>query len=106
MPHSRAVRSCPLDRSSERTIAAVAPTVLVVDDEKNIRRTLEMVLEGEGYRVLEAESAEQALADARRTRSTPVDLAIFDLKLPGHERARGARAAARATRPRATCRSS
>ena len=42
-------------------LTAVAPTVLVVDDEKNIRRTLEMVLGGEGYRVLEADSAEQAL---------------------------------------------
>ena len=55
--------------------AAVAPTVLVVDDEKNIRRTLEMVLGGEGYRVLEAESAEQALELIRNPRQ-PVDVAI------------------------------
>ncbi len=57
-------------------------TILIVDDEKNIRRTLQMVLEGEGYATLEAETAEQALtilgAPAR-----PVDLAIFDVKLPG-----------------------
>ncbi len=58
----------------------VAPTVLVVDDEKNIRRTLELVLSGEGYRVLEAESAERALDVLAGSR---VDLAIFDLKLPG-----------------------
>jgi DNA-binding NtrC family response regulator len=63
-------------------LAPVAPTVLVVDDEKNIRRTLEMVLTGEGYRVLEAESAEQALELIRNPRQ-PVDVAIFDLKLPG-----------------------
>jgi DNA-binding NtrC family response regulator len=61
-------------------LAPVAPTALVVDDEKNIRRTLEMVLSGEGYRVLEAESAEDALELIRRA---PVDVAIFDLKLPG-----------------------
>jgi DNA-binding NtrC family response regulator len=60
----------------------VAPTVLVVDDEKNIRRTLEMVLSGEGYRVLEAGSAEDALATLGNP-ALPVDLAIFDLKLPG-----------------------
>ena len=42
-------------------LSTVPPTVLVVDDEKNIRRTLEMVLTGEGYRVLEAESGEKAL---------------------------------------------
>src|SRR5690348_194898 len=33
--------------------AAVAPTVLVVDDERNIRRTLDLVLRGEGYDVIE-----------------------------------------------------
>ncbi len=31
--------------------------ILVVDDEKNIRRTLAMVLEGEGYAVEDAQSA-------------------------------------------------
>jgi DNA-binding NtrC family response regulator len=61
---------------------AVAPSVLVVDDEKNIRRTLDMVLSGEGYRVLEAASAEEALAILARP-SSPVDLCIFDVKLPG-----------------------
>jgi DNA-binding NtrC family response regulator len=63
-------------------LATVAPTVLVVDDERNIRRTLEMVLSGEGYRVLEAESAERAL-ELLSSPDQPVDLAIFDLNLPG-----------------------
>ena len=58
-----------------------AKTVLVVDDEKNIRRTLQLVLEGEGYRVLTAETAAQALAILGSPR-TPVDLALFDVKLP------------------------
>ncbi len=59
---------------------AVAPAVLIVDDEKNIRRTLGLVLRGEGYNVVEAASAEEALdllmGGAR------VDLAIVDLLLP------------------------
>jgi len=63
-------------------LSTVPPTVLVVDDEKNIRRTLEMVLTGEGYRVLEAESGEKAL-EALGNPHEPVDVAIFDLKLPG-----------------------
>jgi len=72
-----------MDQAPESApLATVAPTVLVVDDEKNIRRTLEMVLSGEGYRVLEAESAEQALGMLAGG-GAPVDLAIFDLKLPG-----------------------
>jgi two-component system nitrogen regulation response regulator NtrX len=62
--------------------SGVSPTVLVVDDEKNIRRTLEMVLSGEGYRVLEAEGAERAL-DMLGNPEQPVDLVILDLKLPG-----------------------
>jgi two-component system, NtrC family, nitrogen regulation response regulator NtrX len=62
-----------------------APTparVLVVDDEKNIRRTLDLVLSGEGYEVAEAGTAEEALAILANPQ-VPVDLAIFDLKLPG-----------------------
>ncbi|MFL5263032.1 MAG: sigma-54-dependent transcriptional regulator, partial [Anaeromyxobacteraceae bacterium] len=55
-------------------------TVLVVDDEKNIRRTLRMVLETEGYAVSEAETAEEAL---KLLESEPVDLGIFDVRLPG-----------------------
>ncbi len=56
------------------------PTVLVVDDEANIRRALRMVLDPEGYAVVEAESAEKALEVLA---AEPVDLAIFDIKLPG-----------------------
>jgi two-component system, NtrC family, nitrogen regulation response regulator NtrX len=56
------------------------PTLLVVDDEKNIRRTLRMVLETEGYAVSEAESAEEAL---KLLEVEPVDLCIFDIRLPG-----------------------
>jgi len=54
-----------------------AKTVLVVDDEKNIRRTLQLVLEGEGYHVLMSETGGGALAIL-----TPVDLALLDVKLP------------------------
>ncbi len=63
-------------------LSSVAPMILVVDDEKNIRRTLEMVLTGEGYRVRSAGTAEEAL-ELIGNASEPVDLAIFDLKLPG-----------------------
>jgi two-component system, NtrC family, nitrogen regulation response regulator NtrX len=58
---------------------STAKTILVVDDEKNIRRTLQLVLEGEGYRFLGAETAEEAI---EMLGTTPVELAIFDVKLP------------------------
>ena len=54
--------------------------VLVVDDEKNIRRTLEMVLTGEGYRVTAVATAEEGLELLEREE---IDLAILDVKLPG-----------------------
>ena len=59
----------------------VSASILIVDDEKNIRRTLRMVLEGDGYRVLEAEHAPRR----RSARSTSEERRprILDLKLPG-----------------------
>jgi DNA-binding NtrC family response regulator len=54
-------------------------TILVVDDEKNIRRTLRMVLEGSGFNTLEASSAEQCLETLG---SHEVDLLILDVRLP------------------------
>jgi len=56
------------------------PTILVVDDEKNIRRTLGMVLQGEGYSVQGAASAEEALEILA---SEDVDLMVLDIRLPG-----------------------
>jgi two-component system nitrogen regulation response regulator NtrX len=55
-------------------------SVLIVDDEKNIRRTLRMVLEGASLDVLEAEDAETGL---KMLETDPVDLVILDIRLPG-----------------------
>jgi DNA-binding NtrC family response regulator len=60
--------------------AMAGPTVLVIDDEKNIRRTLRMVLESEDYRVLEAASAEEGL---KILEESAVQGVLLDLKLPG-----------------------
>jgi len=54
-------------------------TILVVDDEKNIRRTLRMVLEGSGFNTLEASSGEACLAAVE---DNEVDLVILDVRLP------------------------
>jgi DNA-binding NtrC family response regulator len=55
--------------------------ILVVDDERNIRRTLRMVLEGEGATVLEAGTGEQALV-ALDDPGQPVHVVIMDVLMP------------------------
>ncbi|GJL62026.1 MAG: DNA-binding response regulator [Nitrospirales bacterium] len=54
--------------------------ILVVDDEREIRRCLELSLEERGFTVIAAESGERAL-DLLQQR--PADVAIIDLLLPG-----------------------
>jgi len=64
---------------------ASAPRVLVIDDEAQIRRFLDIGLRAEGYQVLLAATAAEGLAQAA-TQSP--DLVILDLGLPdreGHE---------------------
>lgn len=66
-------------------MTTTAPRILVVDDEKQIRRFLDIGLRAEGYHVLLAATAAEGLV-AAATQSP--DLVILDLGLPdreGHE---------------------
>lgn len=55
-------------------------TILVVDDEPNMRRTLRDILDHEGYDVSTAESGEQAV---RLCRTREFDLVLMDVRMPG-----------------------
>ena len=56
------------------------PTVLIVDDEPDIREVIRFALEDAGFRVLEAGHAEEA---RRLMGAETLDLLVLDWMLPG-----------------------
>ena len=54
-------------------------TILIVDDEEMTRRLLRLMLERDGYRIVEAEDGIQALA---RIEETVPDVIILDVMMP------------------------
>jgi CheY-like chemotaxis protein len=94
------VTSAPSLGTSVRVLLPVAPpargtgTILLVDDQADVRRSMKGVLTDSGYRVLEAGDAKGAL----RLLDAGVDLLLTDMKLPDMDGAELAAAAA-AARP-------
>ena len=58
------------------------PTVLVIDDELQIRRLLRVCLEANGYRVVEAATGQEGIVQAAQH---PPDVVLLDLGLPDME---------------------
>jgi len=56
------------------------PTILVVDDEPQIRRVMRTTLSSNGYAVVEAKSGEEALDMVRKERP---ELVLLDVNMPG-----------------------
>src|SRR3984885_4846729 len=69
-----------IQRSSLHSVPAPAGAVLIVDDEAEIRESLQTLLEIEGYAVETAGSGEEGLV---RLGEHPFDLILLDLALPG-----------------------
>jgi two-component system KDP operon response regulator KdpE len=57
-----------------------AATILVVDDEPQIRRVMRTTLTGQGYSIIEAKSGAEALESLRQQRP---DLILLDINMPG-----------------------
>jgi two-component system nitrogen regulation response regulator NtrX len=55
----------------------------VVDDEENIRKSLKMILEYEGYQFLQAADGEEALTLVEE--NIDLDLVLLDIKMPGRD---------------------
>jgi DNA-binding response OmpR family regulator len=54
-------------------------TILLVDDDTNVRRSIRYVLKNQGYRILEAHTGTAAIEVLRRE---PIDLVVLDLVMP------------------------
>ena len=57
----------------------MSSTILVIDDEPQIRKFMRISLAANGYRVLEADNAAKGIAE---TQASHPDLLILDLGLP------------------------
>ena len=68
------------------------PTVLVVDDEEDLRDIMRRMLERRGFATLVAGNVDQAIA-ACRDYDGPIDVLVTDLSLPGASGADLSRAA-------------
>ena len=55
-------------------------TILVVDDDDPIRRLIELELKDDGYQVLTASNAQDAL---KLVQTESIDLVILDIRMPG-----------------------
>lgn len=55
-------------------------TILIIEDEAEVRNFASRVLELEGYHILQAGDGEEGL---RLVRESPISLVLLDLRLPG-----------------------
>src|SRR5262245_222216 len=60
--------------------APAQKSILIVDDDKDLRSILGDILSDEGYHIVLADSGEHAL---QRLEKQPVNLVLTDLKMPG-----------------------
>lgn len=78
----RAARGCRPAQRPDATLLRGARTVLVVEDEDDVRRFIVDLLRGAGYAVLEVAGAEEALAIGAR-HSEAIHLLLTDMVMPG-----------------------
>jgi len=70
------------DRLMQTQVAGGSETILIAEDEPDLRELTRIFLESYGYKVLEAGSAEQAIRTAEEF-SNPIHLLLTDVIMPG-----------------------
>ncbi len=68
------------NQNATETARAARATILVVDDERNMRDTLAEILEADGYQVETADSGEAAV---ERCDQRTFDVVLMDVRMPG-----------------------
>ena len=68
-------------RAEREPMSVGSETILLVEDEEGVRKFSSALLRRHGYRVIEASSAEEALAIAAT--GQPIDLVLTDVVMPG-----------------------
>lgn len=68
-------------QSSSRIASPSAATILLVDDDQQVRRALRTTLVSAGYTVIEARTGEEALEEVQAEGG--VSMVLLDLKMPG-----------------------
>jgi CheY-like chemotaxis protein len=74
--------------SIETTVDSTSPslgsgTILLVEDEENVRKLVRKILQENGYWVLEAANGEEALFVAQEYGTEPINLMVTDVVMPG-----------------------
>lgn len=82
LPRAMEERSSPDPARTAESPAKGSETILLVEDEDGVRTFVSRVLQGAGYRVLEARSGEEALRISEQEPGR-IDLAIADVVLEG-----------------------
>ncbi len=77
-----AVKIPAFDRAGQKEAAGGKETILVAEDEPDLRELARIFLEGYGYKVLEASNAEQAIRIAESYTDT-IHLLLTDVIMPG-----------------------
>jgi len=82
LPAAEGTHATPLASTTAAYVAGGSETILIAEDEPDLRELTRIFLEGYGYKVLVAENADQALKAAEQS-SAPIDLLLTDVIMPG-----------------------
>lgn len=81
LPLTEKVKPIELSPSRQQTISKGTETILVVEDNDQVRSMAKSVLESNGYKVITAEDGEMALSELSRNHNS-IDLILTDVIMP------------------------